>query len=195
MKRLFTLILLLSSFYHAFAQDSLRYFNHERYQITATGMTVLGSWGTANLVVGGIGWAGSTGTTKYFYQMNTFWGAANLGIAILGYSNAQKTRNAPLSAQESLAEQQKIEKIFLINGGLDLVYIGTGIYLNHRGIVNNNVQLRGYGPAVIMQGAFLPLFDATMYTTNKANGSKLRKFLEKNPLLFDGKRVGMIIKF
>jgi hypothetical protein len=53
--------------------------------------------------------------------------------------------------------------------------------------------LRGYGSAIIMQGAFLLLFDATMYSSEKNNGNKLRRFMEKNPLIFDGKKIGMVL--
>jgi len=61
------------------------------------------------------------------------------------------------------------------------------------GITANNPQLRGYGSSVIMQGAFLLLFDATMYSTQKHNGSKLRRFLEKNPVSFAGKGIGIFV--
>jgi hypothetical protein len=79
-----------------------------------------------------------------------------------------------------------------VNGGLDLVYIGAGIYLNHRGNSDNSDKLRGYGSGVILQGAFLLLFDATMYSSERSNGNKLRNFLQKNPVIFDGKKIGLI---
>jgi len=31
-----------------------------------------------------------------------------------------------------------------------------------------------------------------MYHAEKGNGTKLRNFLEKHPITFDGKRVGMV---
>ncbi len=194
MKKFPIVILLLSSI-NCFGQDTLQVYNFARNRIKNTGMQVLGSWASANIVVGGIGWASSNGTTKYFHQMNTIWNVANLGIAIMGYANTLKDKDRRYTEQESLQEQNKIEKIFLINGGLDLVYIGTGLYLNHRGNVNNSDQSRGYGSAVLLQGAFLLLFDAAMYTSEKRAGNKLRDFLLKNPITFDGNRVGMVINF
>lgn len=158
-------------------------------------MQVLGSWAAANIVVGGIGWASTSGQTKYFHQMNTLWNVANLGVAILGYTSTIRDKNTTYSRQESLDEQRKLENIFLVNGGLDLAYIGTGIYLRHRGITHNSDQSKGYGSAVIMQGAFLILFDATMYTSERCTGNKLRQFLMKNPVTFDGHQVGMVINF
>ena len=158
-------------------------------------MQVLGTWAAANIVAGGIGWAGTTGKTKYFHQINALWNVANLGVAILGYSNTIKDKDRIYTDQESLQEQNKLEKIFLVNGCLDLVYIGTGAYLVHRGKVNNSDQSQGYGSGIIMQGAFLLLFDTIMYTSERHAGNKLRNFLLKNPVTFDGKSVGIVINY
>jgi len=194
MQKILISILLLISLTCS-AQDSLQNFNFNRNRIKNTGMQVLGSWATTNIVIGSIGWAGTSGKIKYFHQMNALWNVANLGVAILGYAATINDKDRNYTAQESLQEQNKIEKIFLINGGLDLVYIGAGLYLNHRGNVNHSDQSRGYGSAIILQGAFLLFFDATMYTSEKHAGNKLRSFLIKNPITFDGKKVGMVINF
>jgi hypothetical protein len=96
-------------------------------------MQVLGGWAAANIVVGGIGWASTNGTTKYFHQMNAIWNVANLGVALLGYTATIKDKDHVYTPQESLEEQHKLEKLFLVNGALDFVYIGAGLYLKHRG--------------------------------------------------------------
>lgn len=192
MKKILTLLFLIICT-RTFAQDSLKTYNYSRNRITTTGMEVLGSWAIVNIGAGAAGWASSKGgSNKYFYQMTTIWGAANLGAALLGYTGAKSNTGKPLNASESLKAQQKIEKIFLINGGLDLAYIGTGVFLRHRGDTRNSNQLRGYGSATIVQGVFLLLFDGTMYSTQRNNGNKLRQFLEKNPITFNGKTAGLI---
>ncbi len=124
--------------------------------------------------------------------MNLIWGITNLGISILGYSGTQSKSDQLLNRAQSSIAQQKIEKTFLLNGGLDLVYVGTGAYLRHRGDTHNSPQLRGYGSSVILQGAFLLLFDATMYSAERRNGNKLRRFLEKNLVTFDGRSIGVL---
>jgi hypothetical protein len=53
-------------------------------------------------------------------------------------------------------------------------------------------MMKGYGESILMQGGFLLIFDGLMYKSEKANGSKLRNFLEKHPISFDGRRVGII---
>lgn len=194
MKKILVLFLFLISI-NCVAQDSLQTLNFGRNHIKNTGMQVLGSWAIANIAVGGIGWASTKGKTKYIHQMNAIWNVANLGAAILGYTSTINDKNKTYTPEESLKEQNKLEKIFLVNGGLDVIYIGAGIYLNHHGNMNNSDQSRGYGSAVILQGAFLLLFDATMYTSERRVGNRLRKFLMKNPITFDGQKVGMVITF
>jgi hypothetical protein len=187
------LLLLIAVCSRAFAQDSLKNFNYSRYRITTTGMEVLGSWAIVNIGAGAAGWAASKGgSNKYFYQMDALWNVANLGAAILGYTGVQENRNKQLNPAESLKAQQKMEKVFLINGGLDVAYIGTGIFLQHRGDSRNSDRLRGYGSSIILQGAFLLLFDSSMYGAQTHSGNKLRHFLEKNPVSFDGRKVGII---
>ena len=164
------------------AQDSLQSIHQTRNHITITGMKVLGSWGIANIGVGAAGWVSAGGADKYFYQMNTFWGAVNAGVAYLGYRGAQKKSEAQLTTGETLQAQQKIENIFLINAGLDLAYIGAGVYLQNSGNNRNNTKLKGYGSSVILQGIFLAIFDATMYSIQRKNGNKLKKINRQFPL-------------
>lgn len=192
MKKILTILFILVCT-DVLAQDSLKIYNKSRIDITSSGMEVLGGWGTLNLGGGAIGWTNSKNPEpRYFFEMNTIWGAANFGTALIGYGGLQKQRKKNLTAQETLEEQKKVEKIFLINGVLDVGYIGTGLYLKLAGDSRNSPMMKGYGESILMQGGFLLIFDAVMYHAEKNNGSKLRTFLEKHPVTFDGKRVGTI---
>ncbi|MGZ3813650.1 MAG: DUF6992 family protein [Mucilaginibacter sp.] len=192
MRKIFTIILIIACT-HAFAQDSLKTFNNLRTKTTSNGMAVLGSWGMVNLGVGAYGWSSSTGNeSRYFYQMNVIWGAVNFSTALINYTGLQKNKNKKLTAAETLKQQEKMEKIFLINGGLDIAYLGTGLYLKLAGDSRNSPMMKGYGSSILIQGGFLLIFDGLMYKAEKGNGGKLRSFLEKHPITFDGKRVGMI---
>lgn len=198
----------------AFAQDSLKYYNNLRINTTSSGMKVLGGWGIMNLGTGAIwGWNGkstnlyanlggsqaitiSKGVSregKYFFQMNTIWGAVNFGTAFLGYASVQKYRKKTLTAAETLEQQKKLEKIFLINGAFDIAYLGTGTYLKLAGDSRKSAIMKGYGESILMQGGFLLIFDGLMYHAEKGNGIKLRNFLEKHPISFDGHKVGTVI--
>lgn len=191
MRKIFVLAFLITA-RCAMAQDSLKTFNNSRNAITQTGMGVLTGWGLANIGAGTAGWAASEGgQNRYFYQMTTIWGVVNTAIAIRGRLIARKELNETLGPAESLRKQQMIERVFLFNGALDIIYIGAGFYLDSRGSNNNNAQLKGYGAAIALQGAFLLLFDATMYRSQHGSGNKLRHFLERTPLTFTGKTIGI----
>ena len=193
MKKLCTLLLLIISC-HAFAQqDSLKAYNAERVRITSNGMEYLGGWGILNAGSGAILWANSTTSeTRYFFQMNTVWGSANFLTGLLTYTGLQNNKNKKLTAAQTSQEQERIEKIFKVNMYLDVVYLGAGTYLKVVGDSRNSPIMKGYGESVLLQGGFLLLFDGLMLHAEKQHGNKLRNFLEKHPMTFDGKRVGII---
>jgi len=67
--------------------------------------------------------------------------------------------------EEALGEARKIEKILLINSGLDVAYIGTGFLLRHLSSNSDKRKdlLKGYGNSLILQGGFLLVFDLILY--------------------------------
>lgn len=176
-------------------QDTLRFYNYNRYHIQSTGMTVLGSWAVANIATGVAGNFAYTGQTRYFYQMNALWNVVNLGAAVTGYLGSRRAMTRDSGPAESMKLQRNLERTFLINAGLDLVYIGAGLEVHHRGNVNNSDRQRGYGSSFALQGAFLLLFDGTMYAAERHNGNRLIKFLVKNQLIFTGNQAGMRLNF
>jgi len=134
-------------------------------KINNTGMYVLGSWALANIAAGAYGWAAATGDMKYFGQMNLFWNVINLSIAGFALYGNYNTDLSILTGQEMLAKHLKTENILLINSALDFGYIGAGFLMRHlsSGSVKRGDLLKGYGNSVIMQGAFLLVFDLVMY--------------------------------
>jgi hypothetical protein len=191
MKKVFTLILIFFCA-HAFAQDSLKNFTTARINTTSSGMGVLMGWGALNLGTGAIGWANSTTPeSRYFFKMNSIWGVVNFGTGLLSYGALQKERKKHYTAAETLREQERIQKVFLINGAFDIAYLGVGAYLKLAGDSRHSPIMKGYGESVLIQGAFLLIFDDLMYHAEKNNGSKLRHFLEKNPVTFTGRNVGI----
>jgi len=163
---LLILSLLIIGVLPIFGQDSgMTDFYINSNQINTSGMYVLGGWAVANIAGGAIGWANSNGSAKYFHQMNVFWNTINLGIAGFALYSNLNTGISLLSADEMLAKHVKTENLYLINAGLDVVYIGTGFLLKHLSNKNLNKQdlLEGYGNSVILQGGFLMAFDLIMW--------------------------------
>jgi len=52
--------------------------------------------------------------------------------------------------------------------------------------------LQGYGNSIILQGAFLLLFDGSMFAIQKHQGKTADRFLNKVQIGFTGKQIGLI---
>ena len=145
-------------------------------------MQGLGSWASLNILSSGIGWAVSDNQiNKAFHQMNVFWNTVNLGLAIPGYIKAKKGKTE-LSFAETIEEQRKTETIFLINAGIDLAYISSGILLKNRSEQNMDKknQLIGFGNSIILQGGFLLVFDWIAYGIHRKHArTRLNPLLRK----------------
>ena len=166
MKHVFFLLLFVQSV--SFAQP-LNQFHVEKSTIDQRLMLGLGSWAVTNFIVSGIGWATvPNGEARYFHQMNVLWNTVNLGLAIPGYLKAKK-EVPPHTLAETMRLQRKTENIFLLNTGLDVLYVSSGFML--RNLAEKNVvkkdQYNGFGDGMIMQGGFLFLFDLTAYAIHK----------------------------
>ena len=176
MKQLFFVLLVFSamaaSAQHSF-QDSIAI---SRASLNKTNMCVLGAWAGANILQGTISASNTTGSDHFFHQMNAYWNIANLAIATMGLLSIKKQMAGPHSLERNIKEQHQLEKIIVFNGGLDLAYLATGLYLKERGNRLSKDQLKGYGTSLLVQGGFLLLFDIIQYTGHRRNG----KLLEKN---------------
>ena len=82
-----------------------------------------------------------------FWFMTGLWGVINAGIAWVSHLTGPP-------ALDTLAT------ILLVNCFLDVLYLVVGAYLATRGAA----LLRGFGWAVLVQGAFLLAFDVYFYT-------------------------------
>jgi len=166
----------------AISQNDYSNFYSESLKINNTGMVVLGSWAILNISTGAYGWSRYTGQSKYFHQMNLFWNVVNLSIAgIALYGNAH-TDYSTWEQGMFLEKHLKTQNLFLINAGLDIGYMGGGLLLRHFSgrRPNNSDRLKGYGNSVILQGAFLFVFDLVMYGLQRSHRGQ---FLDQLSLL------------
>ncbi|HKK67403.1 MAG TPA: hypothetical protein VJ946_04300 [Bacteroidales bacterium] len=164
-RKLFFIALALFLFNDASAQTDAAEFYSKHLQIQNTGMYILGSWAIANIGAGAYGWNRYDGDAKYFHQMNLFWNTVNLGIAGFALHNNLQLDPLAFGSDEALDEVRNIEKILLINSGLDVGYIGAGFLLKHLSSNSENRKdlLTGYGNSLILQGSFLLVFDLILY--------------------------------
>ena len=180
----------------AFSQQrsALDLYNRERNKITKNAMIVLGGWSAANIIYSSIATGQTSGTARYFHQMNVMWGGINLGLAALGYLG---TRNIDgLTMSQSLKQQAGIEKTYMFNAGLDIAYIASGLYLKERSknASKNPQKLKGYGESIILQGAALLLLDGVMFTIHNIHGKKLYKMIDKVQIGATGNGLSMLVK-
>lgn len=161
------------------AQDiTVEDLDQRRNRINAAGMLTLGSWALANIGANTALYFSTDEDIRYFYQMNVLWNFINLGVAGLGYNGS--VRAVPSSDLfEAVDAQYSLEKILLLNAGLDAAYIMTGLFLLEygRSFPGRQAMFRGYGQSLLVQGGFLLLFDLLMYGIQRGS----RKLLE--PLL------------
>ena len=77
-----------------------------------------------------------------FWSMHLFWIAIDLGIAVW-------------ALLDPVTEVDAFRRLLMINGLLDLLYLGTGVIL----ITRRDMLARGFGAAILIQGAFLFILD------------------------------------
>lgn len=180
---LFILTFTLLSF-AAFSQTDYTRFYRESMSVNNTGMYILGSWAVLNIATGAAGWTKGSGENKYFHQMNLFWNTVNLGIAGFALISNAHADPSVMSPDEMLDKHVSTERLYLINAGLDVLYIGTGVLLKSLSHSSSKRPelLAGYGNSIILQGGFLLLFDAILFGIQH---SHRMQFLESHTLSFE----------
>ncbi|RKH60117.1 DUF6992 family protein [Corallococcus aberystwythensis] len=145
--------------------------NAEAVRVNQTAMGILFGWAVLNIGTGVAGHFASEGETRAFFQANAAWNVVNLVIAGLGYHGQATADPATWDLARSLSEGQRMEKLLLLNAGLDVGYIAFGGLLWERGLRKDSERLRGWGKSVLMQGAFLLVFDGVLTFLNaRLNG-------------------------
>ena len=145
----------------------------ERINITRNYMTALGTWGLVNVVQGSISTTNTVGPEHYFHQMSAYFNAVNVGIAAVGFLGIKKQLLKTNTLASEIREQQKIQKILLINSALDIGYFGIGLLMRSSGIKNQNAKIQGYGGSIMLQGTFLLVYDLLQFGAHRKNGKRL----------------------
>ena len=114
-------------------------------------LPLLVGWCASWVVLSGIGFLYGLRCTRgdesrrwwtAFWTMNLFWIAVDLVIVVW-------------AMLDPVSDVDEFRKLLSINGGLDLLYLTTGVIL----ITRRDIMARGFGAAILCQGGFLLLFD------------------------------------
>lgn len=156
--------------------DSL---NKRRLAINQQHLYVLGAWAGANIVQGTISASNTTGSARYLHQMNAYWNTVNLAIAGLGIWALKMQLNQAITPAGLMKEQKTVEKLLLLNTGLDVAYIMTGLYMKEKGLRLNNDRNTGFGNSLVLQGSFLLVLDLVQYFAHQKNGKAIQEQANK----------------
>jgi hypothetical protein len=181
MQKLLLVICLVAGSMQSFSQKvDLTKFEKERVRYTKNSMAALAGWSVVNIVGSGIATNTRNKEVRYFHQMNVMWGGINLALSGLGYFGASREKiNNPVLA-DVLKHQNRIEKTYLINLGLDVVYVGSGLLMNKTSDNQKNPEkFKGYGNSIMVQGGFLLLYDAIVYSIHHKHGKQLKGMSDK----------------
>ena len=148
-------------------QDSLS-FHKEFYQTQQKSLLLLSSWSAGNLAfspflannfkINRKNFVGSVSSNDYFYQMNFNWNIFNAGIVGMSHFLVYKDQRKPWNIQELLMKKKKAEKSIIINMGLDIAYMLSGLLIKQS---DRNLSFNeGYGNSLILQGGYLFIYDA-----------------------------------
>lgn len=164
-----------------FKADSASLLNAERITTNRDGMHVLEAWGLANVAGGAAGYFATPNKEwKDFSLMNLSWGVVNAGIAYMGLGGVRQEMVNHLNCNDMLQRYESNKRLYLINAGLDAVYIGTGLFLwEHSNTVTNHAELwSGFGKSIALQGLFLLIFDSTMYASHQSKNKRWNRITE-----------------
>ncbi|MFY0575721.1 DUF6992 family protein [Cystobacter fuscus] len=155
--------------------------NMEAARMNQTAMTVLLGWAVLNIGTGTAGHFVTQDETRAFWQANAAWNVVNLAISGLSLHGQATASPGSWDPARSLAEGQKMEKLLLLNAGLDVGYIAFGGLLLERGYRTDSARLRGWGKSLLLQGGFLLLFDTVLWVLNSSINSRLTARLAPAP--------------
>ena len=196
------LLLILTSFIClisiAQTDSIIKQFEGRKNNLNHNGMIVLSCWASANIVESAVGY-GLTNSfeEKQFHLMNGAWGVINLSIGLPGvFAKSKPSKNS----YELEKSQTKVEKIFLANALLDVLYVSGGFYLkeyaNNQTDIKQQQRFNGFGNSIILQGAGLMAFDIAMTILNNKNRKKhLDPFLKKTSISFSGNYIKLGYRF
>jgi hypothetical protein len=140
-----------------------------REALLGRGLAVLAAWVLLNFLVSGhhLARADRRLPAYYFHGMNVGWALVNALLAFWGIYHLQPMAPAGLQLTGVVQAQLFNETLFALNAGLDVAYIAAGYYLQARAALPDEARparLLGFGRSLRLQGGFLLVFDAVMWS-------------------------------
>lgn len=185
---------LLASHIGSSQSIDLQSYSNESTKLQRKAMYTLAGWAGANIITGTYLTSHASGSAAYFHRMNAYWNIVNGTLATVALVRLHK-KKPDQSFADLYKQQQNMERIFLLNAGLDVAYVAAGIYLNEKSKNDkaNTNKWKGFGNSVVLQGGFLLVFDGVMYTLMHSKGKRLERVLEKIQLSSNGSGISLLV--
>jgi len=113
-------------------------------------------WSALSVLVGLALWLGGADFWRGFGIQAALWGGIDAVIALAGLRGVAARLEGAVYADENARKARSLRRVLWINGGLDVLYILAGVGLLLWG---KSALLHGMGWGIIVQGAFLLIFD------------------------------------
>ncbi len=139
-------------------QSDLHVLYEERMQERRSSEWALFGWGSAN-VVGGSAMTLTGSGYSDFGLMSLAWGAINMAIVTPSLFFSGRPDFDEVSFNEHVREELRYQRIVAINAGLNVSYMLSGAGMLHFG---DTSQIRQFGSSIIVQGAFLFIYDLVL---------------------------------
>ncbi len=127
-------------------------------------LSILLNWGIASAVVGTSMQLIPQDFWKQFGLQALAWGAIDAALAFVGMRSAKnkerRYEQKELVRADEGKEARTVWRILLVNAGLDCLYILSGSWVIWRFQASSDRQ--GMGAGILLQGAWLLLFDALL---------------------------------
>lgn len=134
-------------------------------------LSTLAWWSVLNIAAGVLGLFLLDGFWYYFAMMGLSWGVINLALVLFLFKLHFLNKFREGDALERIEAQFHVEKILVLNLGLDLGYALIGAWVREHGlhIVENQALWLGFGWSVIVQGLYLFVHDLAFYRLHRRN--------------------------
>ena len=162
--------------------DELKDFDERFVIILQKHLAVLGWWCILHAVAAVLGLFLAGGMWWYFFLMNITWAAINFFIVLKIFDHVFYRRFIKGNTFDRFEVHWHVERMLLLNVGLDVSYIFAGLYLHTLGRLPDIAYPElwtGFGWSVILQGVFLFCLDNFFRRLHLKNFYKAQPFLEE----------------
>ena len=161
--------------------DELKDFDERFRMILSRHLAILGWWCILNLLVAIPGIYLQRNWWWYFFVMNITWAVINLIVVYFLFKHVLFQRYQKGNTYDRFEVQYHVDKMMLLNIGLDPAYVTAGLFLytlSKLPNINYPEMWFGFGCSVIIQGAFLMIQDHYIYRLHRINFKKAKPYLE-----------------